>query len=122
MCDSKPMHPEPHGITTPRSILDHALRLIEQMDPDALDVVSAKVDRQRTVNVLRARRQRISEAIASDQIIRVLYTDQDGVTSARIVFPKKIKSAAGGHEYVVVYDTQRQDVRSFSLARITEVG
>lgn len=68
------------------------------------------------VNVLN-----ITAAIVGKHDMKFVYTDSDGVMSLRHARPTIIKRALNGQTVVQCYDLNRQDYRSFRLARIAEV-
>ncbi|WP_148589491.1 YafY family protein [Streptomyces sp. WAC01526] len=63
----------------------------------------------------------IADAVAEDDRLRFRYTDQHGRSSTRLVEPYRHFLRAG-HWYLVAFDVDRDDWRTFRLDRITDIS
>ncbi len=63
----------------------------------------------------------IADALAQDGRLRFRYTDQHGRPSTRLVEPYRHFLRAG-HWYLVAFDVDRDDWRTFRLDRITDIS
>ncbi|MGW3012063.1 helix-turn-helix transcriptional regulator [Streptomyces sp. NPDC001219] len=63
----------------------------------------------------------IADAVAGDGRLRFRYTDQHGGTSTRLVEPYRHFLRAG-QWYLVAFDVDRDDWRTFRLDRITDIS
>ncbi|MFJ7271855.1 helix-turn-helix transcriptional regulator [Streptomyces sp. NPDC099050] len=63
----------------------------------------------------------IASAVAGPERLRFAYLDRDGVASRRLVEPYRLVST-GSRWYLVAYDMEREDWRTFRVDRVSEPG